>query len=86
MASGTAPFFTGRAASDQGPGHHTVTYGVVAARRPQMEQTVQHRTHRNLCCTGGVRRLRASQALTDCDVALLAEQTRGQTRGGVRQV
>ena len=25
-----------RAASDQGPGHHTVTYGVVAARRPPM--------------------------------------------------
>ena len=52
VVSGTAPFVSDRAASDQGPCHLTDTYGVVAARRPPMEQTVQHRTYRNLCCTG----------------------------------
>ena len=40
-----------RAASDQGPGHRTATYGFVAARRPPMHRTVQHCTYRNLCCT-----------------------------------
>ena len=39
-----------RAASDQGPGHRTVTYGVVAARRPPMSLNVQPSTYRNLCC------------------------------------
>ena len=60
----------------EAPGHHTDTYGVVAARPPPMEQkTVQHRTYRNLC-------LRASLALADCDMPLLT----AQVCGGVRQV
>ena len=33
---GLSPSLPDRAASDQGPGQHTVTYGVVAARRPPM--------------------------------------------------
>ena len=33
---GLSPSLPDRAASDQGPGQHTVTYGVVAARRPTM--------------------------------------------------
>ena len=43
-------------------------------------QGVQQRTYRNLCCKW--RRLRASLALTDREVALSTEQT----RGGARQV
>ena len=57
------------------------TYGVVAARRPLMNQNgptlhvLQPLLH-------WVRSVRASQALTDGDVAMLTEQA----RGGVRQV
>ena len=70
-----------RAASDQGPGHRTVTYGVVAARRPPMDDN-RPTPHVPQPLLHLVRRLRASQALTDSDVALLTEQA----RGGVRQV
>ena len=43
-------YLTARPAT-KAPGHLTDTYWVVAARRPPMEQTAQHCTYRNLCCT-----------------------------------
>ena len=49
---GLLPSLRDRAASDQGPRHRTVTYGVVAARRPQVRGTVQLRTNRNLVAPG----------------------------------
>ena len=69
-----------RAASDQGPRHLPVTYGVVATRRPP-----NGRQPTNTACTAtsvapGTQR--ATLALTDSDVALLTERD----RGGVRQV
>ena len=70
-----------RAASDQDPGHHTVTYGVVAARRPPMDVNSQPRTYRNLCCTWYGSYMPAWHG-TFGDVALLT----WQARGGVRQV
>ena len=51
-----------RAASNRGPGHHTVTYGVVAARRPPMEQN-RPTPHVPQPLLHWVRRLRATQAL-----------------------
>ena len=36
------PLLRDLAASDQGPGHHTATHGVVAARRPPMKRTTNH--------------------------------------------
>ena len=51
-----------RAASDQGPGHRTVTYGVVAARRPPVWENNQH-PHVPQPLLHLVRRLRASLAL-----------------------
>ena len=59
-----------RAASDQGPGHHAV---LTAAPNEQNGPT----THVPQCLLHLVRRLRARQALTDSDVALLTEQARG---------
>ena len=78
---GLLPSLRDSAASDQGPCHRTNSYGVVAARWSPMEQTVQHRTYRNLCCTWYDAYVPARHC-TDCDVALLSEQA----RGGVRQV
>ena len=65
-----------RAASDQGPGHCTVTYGVVAARRPPLLTNSQQRTFRNPCCTRNADHVPAWH-FTDCDAALLTEQARG---------
>ena len=63
VASGTVPStLRDRAASDQGPRSPHCTYGVVAARRPPMDENSQPRTYRNLCCSW-VRRLRAGLAL-----------------------
>ena len=55
------------------------TYGVVAARRPLMQRTVQPCTYRNLCCTGYADDVPAWH-FTDCEVALLTEQARGDVR------
>ena len=62
-----------RAASDQGPGHRTATYGVVAARRPPMSLNVQPRTYRNLCCTGGTTPTCQPGTLRIVRMALLTE-------------
>ena len=62
---GPLPSLRDCAASDQGPSHRAATYGVVAARRPPMEQTVQHRTYRNLCCTWYASYVPAGH-ITDC--------------------
>ena len=80
VASGTVPSpLRDRAASDQGPGHHTVTYGVAAARRPPMDVNSQPRTYRNLCCTWCASHVPAWH-FTDGDVALLTERARGRVR------
>ena len=78
---GLLPSSSDCAASDQGPGHRTVTYGLVAGRRPPMWKN-RPTPHVPQPLLPSVRRLRASLALTDCGVALLTEQA----RGGARQV
>ena len=65
---GLLPSLRDRTAGDQGLGHRTEQNRPT----PHVPQPLLH----------SVRRLRASQALTDCEVALLTEQA----RGGVRQV
>ena len=51
-----------RVASDEGPGQRTVTYGVVAARRPPMDNN-RPTLHVPQPLLHWVRRLRATQAL-----------------------
>ena len=73
------PSLRDRAASDQGPGHLTDTYGVVAARRSPMDDN-RPTPHVPQPLLHWVRPQRASLALTDSDVALLTEQPRGGER------
>ena len=61
VASGTVHSLRDRAASEQGPGHHTVTYGVVAARRPPMDNN-RPTLHVPQPLLHWGRRLRATQA------------------------
>ena len=68
------------AASEQGPSHLAVLTGSSLHGAHPTEQTVQHCTYRNLCCTVYADHVPAWHC-TD-DVALLTEQA----RGGVRQV
>ena len=60
------PSLRDRAASDQGPGHHTATCGVVSAQRSPMSLNVQSSTYRNLCCTWYASYVPARH-FTDCE-------------------
>ena len=73
------PPLRGRAASDQGPRHHTSLTGSSLHGGSQWRKPANNVRQLLLHL---VRRLRASLALTDSGVALLTEQA----RGGARQV
>ena len=71
--------FRDRAASDQGPGHHTATYGFVAARRPPMKRTTNHACTATSIALGTPRTCQPG-TLRIARMALLTEQARGGVR------